>query len=55
MNYFVPLSPDPAHQGDHFEVWDKKGNWVGLANLDGSKNLQKTLAETNLASRRIRI
>ncbi|HEV2916679.1 MAG TPA: hypothetical protein VGW78_02935 [Candidatus Babeliales bacterium] len=28
--------------GDHFEVWDKKGNWMGVANLDGSKNHGKT-------------
>jgi hypothetical protein len=50
----IPLSPDRAHQGDHFEVWDKKGNWVGVANLDGSKNIQKTLAEINPAKRSIK-
>jgi hypothetical protein len=49
------LSPDRAHKGDHFEVWDKKGNWIGVANLDGSKNIQKTLAEINPASRKIKI
>jgi hypothetical protein len=33
---------DRSHEGDHFEVWDKKGNWIGVANLDGSENKAKT-------------
>lgn len=48
------LSPDRAHQGDHFEVWDKRGNWVGVANLDGSKNIQKTELVKNIAARSIK-
>lgn len=41
------FAPDRAHKGDHFEVWDKKGNWIGVANLDGSKNHEKTNATKN--------
>lgn len=48
------LSPDRAHKGDHFEVWNKKGDWIGVTNLDGSQNLQKTLAEINPAKRSIK-
>ncbi len=44
-DYFFAL--DRYHQGDHFEVWDKRGNWIGVANLDGSKNHAKTKAVRN--------
>jgi len=42
---------DRFHDGDHFEVWNKRGKWIGVANLDGSKNHKKTDAVTNTASR----
>lgn len=45
---------DRFHDGDHFEVWDKKGNWIGVANLDGSKNEKKTNAEKDKPSRSIK-
>jgi hypothetical protein len=38
---------DRFHDGDHFEVWDKNGKWIGVANLDGSRNHKKTNAEKN--------
>jgi len=47
------VAPDRFHKGDHFEVWDKKGNWLGVANLDGSKNIQKTSLVKDITSRRI--
>lgn len=37
-----------------FEVWDKRGNWIGVANLDGSKNHKKSNAEKDPASRNIK-
>jgi hypothetical protein len=37
--------------GDHFEVWDKNGKWIGVANLDGSKNEKKIQAEVNPTKR----
>ena len=40
------FAPDRFH-GDHFEVWDKKEKWIGVANLDGSKNEKKTNAVTD--------
>ena len=43
------FAPDRGHNrgdrnlgGEHFEVWDRNGNWLGVANLDGSKNIAKT-------------
>lgn len=51
-NYY--FAPDRFHDGDHFEVWDKKGNWIGVANLDGSKNEKKTNAEKDKPSRNIK-
>ncbi len=50
--YFVAL--DKFHEGDHVEVWDKNGNWIGVANLDGSKNHQKSNAEKNPGKRNIK-
>lgn len=44
---------DKLHK-DHFEVWDRKGKWIGVANLDGSKNQKKTNAEGDPESRNIR-
>jgi hypothetical protein len=32
---------------EHFEVWDRNSNWLGVANLDGSKNIAKTDAVRN--------
>ena len=51
-DYFFAL--DRFHEGDHFEVWDKKGNWIGVANLDGSKNSTKTNAEKDKQGRNIK-
>jgi len=50
--WFVAL--DKFHEGDHMEVWDKDGNWIGVANLDGSKNYQKSNAEKNRNKRNIK-
>lgn len=36
---------------DHFEVWNKRGKWIGVANLDGSKNHKKTNAVTDTSNR----
>lgn len=47
-------APDRFHKGDHFEVWNAKGKWIGVANLDGSKNEKKTNAEKDKPSRSIR-
>lgn len=33
------LAPDKFHEGHCFEVWDRRGNRIGVANLDGSKNI----------------
>lgn len=44
---------DRFHEGDHFEVWDKNGKWIGVANLDGSKNEKKTNAEKDKNSRHL--
>jgi hypothetical protein len=44
---------DRFHEGDHMEVWDKNRNWVGVANLDGSKNQVKSDAEINPINRRL--
>ena len=41
------LAPDRYHKGDHFEVWSEDGNWIGVANLDGSKNEGKSEAVKN--------
>lgn len=49
------LAPDRAHAGDHLEVWDVNGNWIGVANLDGSKNEQKSNAAQNKGNRRIKL
>lgn len=46
------FAPDRLH-GDHFEVWDKNGKWIGVANVDGSKNEKKTNAETNPSKRKL--
>jgi hypothetical protein len=48
------LALDRAHAGDHLEVWDVNGNWIGVANLDGSKNAKKSDAESNPRLRNIR-
>lgn len=45
---------DKFHEGDHMEVWDKKGNWIGVANLDGSKNEKKSNAEKDRDNRNIK-
>ena len=34
-------APDRLHN-DHFEVWNGDGHWMGAANLDGTKNAEKT-------------
>jgi hypothetical protein len=47
------FAPDRLHEGDHFEVWDKKDRWIGVANLDGSKNHKKTNAETDKKKRKL--
>ena len=44
---------DRFHEGDHFEVWDRRGNWIGVANLDGSKNHKKTNAVTDTSNRNL--
>ena len=49
---FVAL--DKFHAGDHMEVWDKKGNWIGVSNLDGSRNHMKSNAVTNRDLRSIK-
>ncbi|HLC06778.1 MAG TPA: polymorphic toxin-type HINT domain-containing protein [Candidatus Babeliales bacterium] len=46
------FAPDRLH-GDHFEVWDKNGKWIGVANLDGSKNYTKSNAEKNQPKRKL--
>ena len=45
---------DRFHEGDHFEVWDKNRNWIGVSNLDGSKNEKKTNAVTDIDKRELR-
>lgn len=45
------LPPDRMHGGDHFEVWNEDGEWIGAANVDGSKNHSKTQAPANKKSR----
>ena len=50
-NHYYAL--DRFHDGDHFEVWDKKEKWIGVANLDGSKNEKKTNAEKNPNNRNL--
>jgi len=47
------FAPDRLHGGDHFEVWDKNRNWIGVANLDGSKNYAKSNAEKNTNNRKL--
>ena len=32
---------DALHQ-DHLEVFNKRGQWIGVANFDGTKNIEKT-------------
>ena len=44
---------DRFHEGDHMEVWDKNRHWIGVANLDGSKNYVKSNAEINPVNRRL--
>jgi hypothetical protein len=51
-NYYFSL--DRFHDGDHFEVWDKNGNWIGVANLDGSINHEKSNAVKNKVIRNIK-
>lgn len=41
------LAPDRYHKGDHFEVWNEDGSWIGVANLDGSRNEAKSEAVKN--------
>jgi hypothetical protein len=47
------FAPDRFHDGDHFEVWNKKGDWIGVANLDGSKNHKKSNATTDKNQRHL--
>jgi hypothetical protein len=44
---------DKFHDGDHFEVWNKRKEWIGVANLDGSENKKKTNAETDKKKRNL--
>jgi hypothetical protein len=44
---------DRLHK-DHLEVWNSKGEWIGVANFDGSKNEKKSNAEKNIDKRRLR-
>jgi hypothetical protein len=48
------LAPDRAHAGDHLEAWDVNGAWIGVANLDGSKNDKKSKAEKDPNGRSIK-
>ena len=48
------FAPDRLHDGDHLEVWDKRGSWIGVANLDGSRNETKSNAEKNPEDRNIK-
>ena len=48
------ISIDRLH-ADHFEVWNKKGNWIGVANFDGSKNHKKTNVEKDPVKRDLSI
>jgi hypothetical protein len=55
------FDPDRGHNrgdrnlgGEHFEVWDRNGNWLGVANLDGSKNIAKTNIVKNKVARSIK-
>lgn len=45
------LAPDRMHGGDHFEVWNEDGQWIGAANLDGSMNASKTESTSNKRKR----
>jgi len=47
------LAPDRYHRGDHFEVWDEDGIWIGVANIDGSKNASKSESVKNKNERRL--
>jgi hypothetical protein len=54
------FAPDRGHNrgdrnlgGKHFEVWDKNGNWLGVANLDGLQNIPKTNIVKNPVKRYI--
>lgn len=51
-DYYYAL--DRFHDGDHFEVWDKRGNWIGVANLDGTKNEKKSNAVKDKVIRSIK-
>ena len=44
---------DKFHEGDHFEVWNKRKKWIGVANMDGSKNEKKTAAVTDKNKRKL--
>jgi hypothetical protein len=46
------LALDKLHK-DHMEVWDGKGNWIGVANLDGTKNVRKAKSVENKAIRNL--
>ena len=48
------LAPDRYHKGDHFEVWNEDGIWIGVANLDGSLNEAKSNAENDPNGRNIK-
>jgi len=44
---------DRFHAGDHMEVWDKQGKWLGVVNLDGTKNIKKSEVEENPGMRKL--